>query len=605
MKIQNIQISNYRAFYGKYDIPVNGKNLLIYGENGSGKSSFFHAVSDFFLSSITSLEDLPFNENEWNKRNPTTVEKQIALTFDNQAEPYYFNPDKQTPNDMFLKDIGNQNPFLTYSRLIKTYLTDKGGVEKQIFELLINDIVGRYVSSKGKKIIDYWTEFVNLKNKRDGVNWRVRDVQNRLKDFNKEFKKIITDVVKTTNEYLKKYFKNGIELEITVNDFKSVATKVFYLRNEVKKQVKSAKVDIKIKLFGEPIDDYNFFLNEARLSALAISMYLASLKVIPEPQNFKILFLDDVFIGLDNGNRMPLLDIIKSVDFKDWQVFITTYDKYWFEIAKRYLQDNQWNKFEMYVCKDKENDLIFEKPIVIPFSDNYFQKAEKYKKAKDYPACANYLRKELERLIKERLPDEFLRSDGKPPAISHLWSLCIERYKGISITVNPKIIEDFKTSRLMLLNPLSHDSLEAPVYESEIQRAFNLIEEINNLPIIQKIILLSKGMKLKFTHPSLIYTFELELIQDFYIDKNGIIQNVKLPKCKIITWQYNGNEYWDIFNNKPLQNMRVLDTEHKLEKIIENHVNLQALSLTKQKFLKNTWYANIWSLKEIYSKAGV
>ena len=55
MKITEIQLTNYKAFYGngasnKVVIP-NGENLLIYGENGSGKSSLYEGVRNLFLAS--------------------------------------------------------------------------------------------------------------------------------------------------------------------------------------------------------------------------------------------------------------------------------------------------------------------------------------------------------------------------------------------------------------------------------------------------------------------------------------------------------------------------------------------------------------------------
>src|SRR6476661_10480693 len=52
-RITNIEIENFRAYFGPYDsidFPA-GQNVLIYGENGSGKSSFFKALSNFFSSS--------------------------------------------------------------------------------------------------------------------------------------------------------------------------------------------------------------------------------------------------------------------------------------------------------------------------------------------------------------------------------------------------------------------------------------------------------------------------------------------------------------------------------------------------------------------------
>ncbi len=47
MKIETIEINNYKAFYDKYKINVAGKNLFIYGENGSGKSSLYYALKDY------------------------------------------------------------------------------------------------------------------------------------------------------------------------------------------------------------------------------------------------------------------------------------------------------------------------------------------------------------------------------------------------------------------------------------------------------------------------------------------------------------------------------------------------------------------------------
>jgi predicted ATPase len=55
MKIKKIEIKDYKAFYGKNKFNVDGKNLFIYGENGSGKSSFYYALKDFFQSSTETL----------------------------------------------------------------------------------------------------------------------------------------------------------------------------------------------------------------------------------------------------------------------------------------------------------------------------------------------------------------------------------------------------------------------------------------------------------------------------------------------------------------------------------------------------------------------
>ncbi len=47
MRITKIELKNFRAFYGAYQIDLHkaGKNLLVYGENGSGKSSLYSVLT--------------------------------------------------------------------------------------------------------------------------------------------------------------------------------------------------------------------------------------------------------------------------------------------------------------------------------------------------------------------------------------------------------------------------------------------------------------------------------------------------------------------------------------------------------------------------------
>ena len=53
MRITGIELKNFRAFYGTYQINLHkaGKNLLVYGGNGSGKSSLYLALKMFLESS--------------------------------------------------------------------------------------------------------------------------------------------------------------------------------------------------------------------------------------------------------------------------------------------------------------------------------------------------------------------------------------------------------------------------------------------------------------------------------------------------------------------------------------------------------------------------
>ena len=50
-RIRKIEIENSRAYYDRQEFILNkGENLLLYGENGSGKSSLFKSINDFIQS---------------------------------------------------------------------------------------------------------------------------------------------------------------------------------------------------------------------------------------------------------------------------------------------------------------------------------------------------------------------------------------------------------------------------------------------------------------------------------------------------------------------------------------------------------------------------
>ena len=52
IRINKITLCDFRAFAGPEPVTIDlkAKNLLVYGENGAGKSSIFHALNAFFRS---------------------------------------------------------------------------------------------------------------------------------------------------------------------------------------------------------------------------------------------------------------------------------------------------------------------------------------------------------------------------------------------------------------------------------------------------------------------------------------------------------------------------------------------------------------------------
>ena len=99
------------------------------------------------------------------------------------------------------------------------------------------------------------------------------------------------------------------------------------------------------------------FLNEARLSALALAIYFAGRQVCAatlQADTPRVMVLDDVLIGLDQSNRLPVMDLLAD-EFEDWQIVLLTHDRAWFEMARAYHRRHKADKFWQY-AKIHSND---------------------------------------------------------------------------------------------------------------------------------------------------------------------------------------------------------------------------------------------------------
>ena len=58
LRIKSLSLCDFRAFPAPVLIQLNSKNLLVYGENGSGKSSIFYALQHFFSLKPPKIKDV-------------------------------------------------------------------------------------------------------------------------------------------------------------------------------------------------------------------------------------------------------------------------------------------------------------------------------------------------------------------------------------------------------------------------------------------------------------------------------------------------------------------------------------------------------------------
>ena len=149
-------------------------------------------------------------------------------------------------------------------------------------------------------------------------------------------------------------------------------------------------------------------------------------------------------------------------------------------------------------------------------------------------------------------------------------------------SISEEIKKRFSQSRLTILNPSAHyQKLSYPIYKRELLDAIKLIEDIKQIPIKVKILLVDKDTHLKFIHPNQNYSFEFRLKQDMIKGKE------MNPICIIETWQYNGIVLYDFVNGNHGTQPAV--QEPKFDKMIDNLTKIPILKITKEMFLQNTY----------------
>src|SRR5262249_55202061 len=90
-KITKLTLRNFKFFYDKVEIPFERKHVLLYGENGSGKSSIYWALYTFLQSvfktddaQIRKYFDQRHEENLVNRYAPGTGTSSIVVELEDE-----------------------------------------------------------------------------------------------------------------------------------------------------------------------------------------------------------------------------------------------------------------------------------------------------------------------------------------------------------------------------------------------------------------------------------------------------------------------------------------------------------------------------------------
>lgn len=510
LRIKRFAITDFRAFPGPAPavFELDGKNLLVYGENGAGKSSLFHALQDFF--SIQPSRNLAAHKNVFagtpDDQCKVVVEflgqEQHPAAWTAQRHPctYDFNMPVKDHYDYAFRGADSRvlgaarrALFLDYKSLLDTNYKH-GTDEVNLFEVAITALLREYqitVSGGSESSLGaLWQQVLDAEKAEKSARpspSALAKVNQSCVEFNAAFRQALARVLPEVNRILVSLGWQDVVL--TALQTPGVTYKNARFRRD--RIIEGQRLMPELTYRGHALERPQMFLNEARLSGLALALYLGGrLACTPsgEDQSLKLVVLDDVLVGLDHSNRLPVLNVLKEI-FYDWQVVLLTHDRGWFDLAYAKVSGSEWCCYEIF---EGDQAATAPQPVYrsVPMDPSLDRPARIYLDyAKDmlklnYPeAAANYARQAMEATLrggceKQGISIPFCRDSKKIKAQFLLNQL--KDWGGNTKVTKANL--DPLLDRLILLknivmNPYSHPS--APnIPKSEVQAAVVAVSEL-------------------------------------------------------------------------------------------------------------------------------
>lgn len=572
MKITRIELDNYRVY--RYPVVIDipgGKNLLIYGENGSGKTSLAKSIINFFDSSID--PSVNFEHNFFCSEGET--EGRIELTFTKTSDPnpvpvqyaWSNNPELCSNKKLFIQSAARIHGHMNYSRLLKVYLHN--GDNPNLFDLIVLDLLGDYNPPSERHTIRAIYSRIE-KGLFDVYTRRNLDHRKALSDrpiFEAILRTALDKCFGRINTWLTTYFRH-LRLRVEY-DLKPM---IFSYGSDKSKWSWKRDLRLNVYSFNRNISRYNSTLNEARLSAISMLLLLASIYDNPSLCDYKFLYLDDAFIGLDNANRRQIVNLLVK-EFNNWQIFISTYDLTWYNAACKLLGNN-WLKLELF--EGTAPDDMIPLPIIACRNDSMASALRHINDAyrPDYPAAANYLRKAVEEMLTTRFPTFATRDDDYELIPSYKLAGVISSIDEFLSQTNDYhthhttlrgYLSDIKSHLPTLLHPLSHYSAQTPVYKNELIEVINRVRlldstlsaiDYGNVGVLKEknlsFILNVKGSS------GWDFNYQFNLCQNLYLLK--VDSDWVLSACTVQAVRYFGNNASGVHDDKPISRTNSLYT---------------------------------------------
>ena len=592
--ITQIEIEGFKAFPKNFKLDLGtGKNLLLYGENGSGKSSLYYALhallqsvfkddkgAKYFKPGDTNGAEFVINNEHlinifrFNEAKDNTYTPYVRITFDDGKIWRLDNgglSSENGGNESEIRMLNKNSAFINHS-YISRFHAARNSEEIDLWNVFYKDILPFHLpAGETQFLADLYNEIVETSTQKPSV----RSLKKPIDKFNIHLYNLVNLINKNVNTIYNENFRNDGDSTLNIqivyldeNDLENNLHEHFYLAYGRVRDGKTTpltlfapRISIKISEDGRTIYKPQSHFNEAKLTAIALAVRFAAMTTtVITPGSF--LALDDMLISLDMSNRAKIVDFLLKISDK-YKIYLFTHDRAFFNYVCHEI--HQSGKSEDWVYKRVSYNANNKEPIVLDEHSDYLSKAKYFYEIGDYDTSAIYLRKQLEQSFGELLPYELkTRADGGFVDLQTLWAKLVKFYSDNGKSLEPSIQTLFTNSKLLILNVAAHfQRLSNPIYKIELERVFKLVDYVKSLRKISNKLIIEGGKRIVFQHPTIDYKCSFELDSDLEIVQDEHIV-ARIPKCKNIKWSYNGVENWDFETNQQDNNHKLLTSSPKI-----------------------------------------
>ena len=295
-RINTFIIEKFKAFDEKIEFLFENKNALIFGENGSGKTSFYDAMKMAFFNKRLENDKIPASKTPEDRNE---MLRQLYESYCNAKNKKSFS---LTINKLSYKDLNREN--------YKVFLLTYNDFKLDNDELLLRE-----------KLIKLFFDY--------------GDDNNYLEYILSTFSE---DLVKEINETLVNTFSESISISIDKSD-----------------KYRCTLIDKNANL--EYARNLSHYYNEAKIHLILLVIYINIFILLKDKEKLNLLVLDDFITSLDATNRAFVLKYIFNIVGEDdsIQLFILTHNVSFFNLSKHYInnyleskESEKWEYFNFY-----------------------------------------------------------------------------------------------------------------------------------------------------------------------------------------------------------------------------------------------------------------